>query len=253
MARRGGLARGRCIGMDEAEVIIGQRKRVWRCQTWRSGPGGLDGRSDQKRPQSLGQGHAVACKTRAPRRRRRAVEDPVGEYRCCGRGWTTTRSRTSGRGATTLLVQVEKKATTKASVFGVAEAVAMWGQRFGKEEEPSAEVACSRVDGRRLDWLCIRANPGDHVEEARGWWNSDVSVRNYRWTAMWRTDSVGAVVDKGRGRWQRGDLDGRKRRFGGYSKRSRGCSISIALHKKTRVTPKDHERLRARLPLNSVR
>ncbi|RZS18155.1 hypothetical protein BHM03_00050390 [Ensete ventricosum] len=184
----------------------------------------------------------LEIRTRRSRRTQRSEEATVAGAGPCGRVQDkgAPQEKESGGGpSTTLLVQVEKKAIAKASVFGVAEAVAMWGQR--------------RVDGRRLDWLCIRANPGDHVEVARGWWNSDVSVRSYRWKAMWRTDSVGAVVDKGRGRWQRGDLDGRKRRFGGYSKRSRGCSISIALHKKTRVMPKDHERLRARLPLNSVR
>ncbi|RZR98069.1 hypothetical protein BHM03_00027369 [Ensete ventricosum] len=46
-----------------------------------------------------------------------------------------------------------------------------------EEEKPSAEIACNRVDGRRLDWLCKYADPSDHVEEARGWWNSDASKK----------------------------------------------------------------------------
>ncbi|RWW77648.1 hypothetical protein BHE74_00014179 [Ensete ventricosum] len=56
------------------------------------------------------------------------------------------------------------------------------------EEEPSAKTTCTRVDGRRLDRLCVCADPSDHVEEARGWWNSGMSVRSYRWTIRWRTD-----------------------------------------------------------------
>ncbi|RZS22021.1 hypothetical protein BHM03_00054740, partial [Ensete ventricosum] len=69
-------------------------------------------------------------------------------------------------------------------------------------------------------------------------------VRSYRWIAMWRTDSVGDVANKGRGRWQRGDLGGRKRRSGGCSRRSRCCYVSVALRKKTLAMSKDHERLR---------
>ncbi|RRT35846.1 hypothetical protein B296_00036203 [Ensete ventricosum] len=49
-----------------------------------------------------------------------------------------------------------------------------------EEEEPSAKITCNRVDERRLDRLCKCADPSDHVEEARGWWNSDASVRSYR-------------------------------------------------------------------------
>ncbi|RZS27099.1 hypothetical protein BHM03_00060530, partial [Ensete ventricosum] len=52
------------------------------------------------------------------------------------------------------------------------------------EEESSAEIACNRVNGHRLDRLYVRANLGDHAEEARGWWNSGTSVRSYRWTEM---------------------------------------------------------------------
>ncbi|RRT68551.1 hypothetical protein B296_00017385 [Ensete ventricosum] len=107
----------------------------------------------------------------------------------------------------------------------------------GKEEEPSAKVACSKMDGRRLDRLCIRVDLGDHVKEARVWWNFDASVKSYRWTARWRTDNVGTVEDKGRGHWKRGDLSGRKRRSDGCSRKSRGCSVSVALWK-------GHERLR---------
>ncbi|RRT83924.1 hypothetical protein B296_00003407 [Ensete ventricosum] len=66
----------------------------------------------------------------------------------------------------------------------------------GEEEEPSVEVACSRVDGHRLDRLYICVDPGDHVEEARGWWNSDASVRSYRWTAS-RTLATGAELGEG--------------------------------------------------------
>ncbi|RWW18014.1 hypothetical protein GW17_00018023 [Ensete ventricosum] len=113
---------------------------------------------------------------------------------------------------------------------------------YGKEEDPLAEAVCSRVDGRRLDRLYVRANPGDHAEEARGWWNSGMSVRSCRWTARWRANGVGAVADKGRERWQQGDLGGRNRRSGGYSGRSRGCST---LRKKTLATLKGHEQLRA--------
>ncbi|RRT37874.1 hypothetical protein B296_00048583, partial [Ensete ventricosum] len=114
----------------------------------------------------------------------------------------------------------------------------------GEEEEPSAEVTRSRVDGRRLHRLYVRADPGNHTEEARGWWSFVALVRSYRWIAMWRTDSVGAVVDKGRGGWQQGDLGGRKRRSDGCRRRSRCCSISVALRKKTLVMSKDHEWLR---------
>ncbi|RZR72574.1 hypothetical protein BHM03_00014741 [Ensete ventricosum] len=45
--------------------------------------------------------------------------------------------------------------------------------------------------------------------------------------------------EKKRGRWQRGDLDGGKRRSGGYSKRSRGCFGSVALRKKTLAMSKE--------------
>ncbi|RRT40587.1 hypothetical protein B296_00051730 [Ensete ventricosum] len=38
-----------------------------------------------------------------------------------------------------------------------------------------------------------------------------------------------------------GNLDGRKRRYGDYNIRSRGCSIYVAKLKKTLTTPKDHE------------
>ncbi|RWW47760.1 hypothetical protein BHE74_00046212 [Ensete ventricosum] len=114
----------------------------------------------------------------------------------------------------------------------------------GEEEEPSAEVTCSRVDGRQLDRRYVRVDPSDHTEEARGWWSFVTLVRSYRWIAMWRTDSVGDVANKGRGRWQRGDLGGRKRRSGGCSRRSRCCYVSVALRKKTLAMSKDHERLR---------
>ncbi|RWW54319.1 hypothetical protein BHE74_00039103 [Ensete ventricosum] len=45
--------------------------------------------------------------------------------------------------------------------------------------------------------------------------------------------------EKKRGCWQRGDLDGGKRRSGGYSKRSRGCFGSVALRKKTLAMSKE--------------
>ncbi|RWW50145.1 hypothetical protein BHE74_00043623 [Ensete ventricosum] len=74
-------------------------------------------------------------------------------------------------------------------------------------------------------------------------------VRSYRWTTRWRTDRFGAVADKGRERWQCGDLGHKKRRSDGCSKRSRDCSISIALRKKTLATPKGHEWLRAAIAM----
>ncbi|RWW10525.1 hypothetical protein BHE74_00029286 [Ensete ventricosum] len=52
-----------------------------------------------------------------------------------------------------------------------------------EEEKPSTEIACSRVEGHRLNRLCVRTDPDDHAEEARDWWNFDAPVRNYRWTA----------------------------------------------------------------------
>ncbi|RRT47035.1 hypothetical protein B296_00054013 [Ensete ventricosum] len=56
---------------------------------------------------------------------------------------------------------------------------------------------------------------------------------------------VGVAADKGRGHWQRGDLGVKKRRSESYSRRSRGCFVSVALRKKTLAMPKGHERLRA--------
>ncbi|RRT47229.1 hypothetical protein B296_00029290 [Ensete ventricosum] len=38
-----------------------------------------------------------------------------------------------------------------------------------KEEESSTKITCNRVNGHRLDRLYVRANLGDHAEEARGW------------------------------------------------------------------------------------
>ncbi|RRT32665.1 hypothetical protein B296_00045088 [Ensete ventricosum] len=49
-------------------------------------------------------------------------------------------------------------------------------------------------------------------------------------------------MDKGRGGWQRGDLDGRNRRSCGCSRRSRGCSVPVTLRKKTLAMPKDEVR-----------
>ncbi|RWV83766.1 hypothetical protein GW17_00054584 [Ensete ventricosum] len=59
------------------------------------------------------------------------------------------------------------------------------------EEESSAEIACNRVNGHRLDRLYVRANLGDHAEEARGWWNSGTSV------AMESEDDEGAEAAGG--------------------------------------------------------
>ncbi|RWV87850.1 hypothetical protein BHE74_00045716 [Ensete ventricosum] len=48
-----------------------------------------------------------------------------------------------------------------------------------------------------------------------------------------------------RGRWQQGDLSGRKRRSDDYNRRSLGCFVSVVLWKKMLATSKSHERLRA--------
>ncbi|RWW73353.1 hypothetical protein BHE74_00018786 [Ensete ventricosum] len=53
------------------------------------------------------------------------------------------------------------------------------------------------------------------------------------WT--WRS-GPGELTYKGRGRRQRGDLDDKKMRSNGCNRRSRGCSVSIALQKKMLAT-----------------
>ncbi|RWW40720.1 hypothetical protein BHE74_00053840, partial [Ensete ventricosum] len=119
-----------------AEVVVGQRKRVWWHRTWRLGPGGLDGPSDWERPQ-------------------------VQRLQSSRQGHTIARSK-------------------------------------GTSQEKES-------DG------------GSHIHKGGGALGRD---------------------------WVQG-VGGRKRRYGGCSRRSRGCSVSVALRKKMLATLEGHKRLRA--------
>ncbi|RZS22339.1 hypothetical protein BHM03_00055094, partial [Ensete ventricosum] len=57
---------------------------------------------------------------------------------------------------------------TKTVEVGVGRLENMTTVGSGREEEPLAEVSCNKVDGCQLDQLCVRADPGDPSEEARG-------------------------------------------------------------------------------------
>ncbi|RRT77728.1 hypothetical protein B296_00008256 [Ensete ventricosum] len=158
MAGRGCPTWDRHIRMDEAKVVVGQRKRVWRSRTWRSGSGGLmyrtrahnkgkEGEADcrgrnhrccrleeeevksnnyQRKPE---RGRGVWQWVRVRRRKPKMIS-LTGEEEADGEEGT---SRTSDRGAMTPLVRdcnrgrrcdyvaaVEEAGT---STFGVVEAI----------------------------------------------------------------------------------------------------------------------------------
>ncbi|RWW51141.1 hypothetical protein BHE74_00042571 [Ensete ventricosum] len=83
--------------------------------------------------------------------------------------------------------------------------------------------------GHRLDRLCVRADPGDHIEEARGWWNSGASVRSYRWTARWRIDRGEGAGSEGTSVAGRGGPAAAAEEGRGEGTGSEGTSVRIVL------------------------
>ncbi|RRT52127.1 hypothetical protein B296_00035915 [Ensete ventricosum] len=82
--------------------------------------------------------------------------------------------------------------------------------------------------GHRLDRLCVRADPGDHIEEARGWWNSGASVRSYRWTARWRIDRGEGAGSEGTSVVGRGGPTAAAEEGRGEGTGSEGTSVAMA-------------------------
>ncbi|RZR88570.1 hypothetical protein BHM03_00016183 [Ensete ventricosum] len=166
MAGRGCPTWDRHSRMDGAKVVVGQRKRVWRSRTWRSGSGGLTYRTRARKEGEAdcrGRNHRC-CRLeeeevkannyqRKPERGRgvwqwvrvRRIKPKTisltGEEEADGEEGT---SRTSDMGAMTPLVRdcnrgrrcgyvaaVEEAGT---STFGVAEAVVVWGRRWERRK-----------------------------------------------------------------------------------------------------------------------